>query len=435
MTEIKKNYDFAKKVLFPICRSITGNGINKTLALIKKKSKYLKIKKIKSNKKVFDWVVPPEWNIHDAYVEDCFGNKIISYKINNLHIVNFSMAVNKFVTKKELFKHLHYIKEIPNAIPYVTSYYKRNWGFCVTYNQYKKIKKNYKDREYFRVFIDSKHNSKGSLRYGELVLKGKSKKEILVSTYICHPSMANNELSGPIVSMSLINYFSKKKLSRSIRFLFIPETIGSITYIHKNYLRLKKNCIGGFNLTCIGDEKNHSCMFSKYKNSPSDFALIDAYKQLKINYKTYSFLERGSDERQFNSPGVDLGITSIFRSKYKEYREYHNSLDDFKFVTLNGIKGGFKVAKKSIEILLNSKIPKSKVICEPKLSKINLYSHISKQSYKSNKMNLSKKLLNFLQYSDGKNRLEEISKYINLSFVETKKIFKILKTKKLIDEI
>ena len=184
------------------------------------------------------------------------------------------------------------------------------------------------------------------------VSKGKSREEILITSYICHPSMANNELSGPIVSMSLINYFSKiKNLSKTLRFLFIPETIGSITYLSKNLSYLKANIIGGFNLSCIGDERQHSCMFSKYQNSPSDEAVIEAYKLLKIkNYKVYPFLKRGSDERQYNSPGIDLKISSIFRTKYGEYPEYHTSLDNFNLVTLKGCVGGFNVARKSIEI-------------------------------------------------------------------------------------
>ena len=216
------------------------------------------------------------------------------------------------------------------------------------------------------------------MNYGELVLQGKSKQEILVSTYICHPSMANNELSGPIVSMCLIDYFKKQKnLSKTIRFIFIPETIGSIGYIEKNLTHLKKNVVGGYNLSCIGDERQHSCMFTKYNNTTSDRALVEAYKKLKIKYKIYSFLKRGSDERQYNSPGVDLPIASIFRSKYGEYSEYHTSLDDFSLVTKKGIYGGFSVAKEAIKILLNKEIPKAKYLCEPQMGKRGLYSNLS----------------------------------------------------------
>ncbi|MDC3114740.1 DUF4910 domain-containing protein, partial [Candidatus Pelagibacter sp.] len=245
-----------------------------------------------------------------------------------------------------------------------------------------------------------------------------------------HPSMANNELSGPIVSMSLIDYFEKvKNLNKSLRFIFIPETIGSIAYIKKNFSKLKNNVIGGYNLSCIGDERNHSCMMSKYENSPSDEALIEAYKKLKIKrYKIYSFLKRGSDERQFNSPGIDLKITSIFRTKYGEFPEYHTSLDNFKLVTLKGVQGGFNVAKKSITILINKIIPKNKILCEPQMGKRGLYPTLSTKE----KKNMTKNYMNFLQYADSNNSIEKIAKKINLSLRLTKKIFLKLKSKNLV---
>ena len=230
--------------------------------------------------------------------------------------------------------------------------------------------------------------------------------------------MANNELSGPIVAMSLIKHFKKfKKLNKTIRFIFIPETIGSITYLSKNLNKLKSNVIGGYNLSCIGDERQHSCMLSKYENSPSDKALLEAYKKLKIKFKLYSFLKRGSDERQYNSPGIDLPITSIFRSKYGEYPEYHTSLDDFNLVTIKGVKGGFKVAKKAIEILLNNIIPKNKILCEPQMGKRGLYPNLSTKSGSKK----SKIYMNFLQYADGKNDLKFIAKKIKINLRSAKK--------------
>ena len=241
--------------------------------------------------------------------------------------------------------------------------------------------------------------------------------------------MANNELSGIMVAMGLINYFKKKKLKKTIRFIFIPETIGSIVYLSKNLDQLKNNVIGGYNLSCIGDERKHSCMFSKYQNSPSDKSIIEAYKKLKIkNYKIYSFLKRGSDERQYNSPGIDLPISSIFRSKYGEYPEYHTSLDNFKLVTLKGVTGGFKVAKTAIEILLNKTIPKNKILCEPQMGVRGLYPTLSTKKNNINKENY----MNFLQYSDGKNTIEEISQKIKLNIRETKIVYRVLKDKKLV---
>ena len=423
-----KYYSLAKKKLFPICRSITGDGIRSSLKIIKKKFPDLKITEKKSNTRVFDWKIPPEWNIKDAYVKDKYNKKIINFKKNNLHIVSYSIAVDKFISKKELLKRIHTIPKYPNAIPYVTSYYKKNWGFCSTYSQKKNITNSYKDDDKFKVVIDSSHKKEGSLTYGELTIKGKLQQVILISTYLCHPSMANNELSGPIVSLALIEYFQKKLPDKTLKFIFIPETIGSITYLNKNLNLLKKRMIGGFNLSCIGDEKNHSCMLSKYGKSKSDKALLRAYKKLRIKYKLYSYLERGSDERQYNSPGIDLGVSSIFRSKYNTFNEYHTSHDNFKLVTKKGIYGGYKVAKTAIEILLKMQIPKNLILCEPQMSKKNLYHSLSNNKIKQN----TKNIMNFLQFADGSNELKEISKYIKCNLAETKKIYDILLKKRLI---
>ena len=426
---IKKYYNIAKTKLFPITRSLTGDGVKKTLNIIQKEFPKLQIKRFKSGAKFFDWKIPEEWNIKDAYVIDKYNNKIIDFKKSNLHLVGYSIPIKKKITKKELFKNLYFLKKQPNAIPFVTSYYKKRWGFCISYNEYKIFDKRYSLKDKFEVVINSSLNKKGILNYGELILKGKSKKEILISTYICHPSMANNELSGPIVSMGLINYFKNKILNKTLRFIFIPETIGSISYLSKNIKHLKENVIGGYNLSCIGDERQHSCMFSKYQNSPSDEAVIDAYKLLNINnYKVYPFLKRGSDERQYNSPGIDLKISSIFRTKYVEYPEYHTSLDNFDLVTLKGCTGGYNVARKSIEILLNRIYPKYKIMCEPQMGKRGLYSSLSSK----NKNDSTKSYMDFLQYADGTNSLKKISKLIELDLRQVKKIYSILLKNKLI---
>ncbi len=424
-------YNFAKKELFQICRSITGPGIRNSLHLIKKKIPQLKIKSIKSGTKVYDWKIPKEWIIKDAYIIDENDNILINFKDNNLHLVGYSEPVNKIITLKDLLKRIHTIKKQPKAIPYITSYYKNYWGFCMSHNFKKEILKKYKLSSKFKVIIDSGFKYNGELNYGEIYIKGKSKKEILISTYLCHPSMANNELSGPIVSMTLIKYFQKfKKLNKTLRFIFIPETIGSIAFISKNYNYLKKNLIGGFNLTCIGDERVHSCMLTKNENTVVDESLLEAYKKLRIrNYKIHSFLKRGSDERQYNSPGIDFNIASIFRSKYGEYPEYHTSLDDFKVVTLKGLSGGYKVSKEAIKILLGKIIPKNKILCEPNMGKRNLYPTLSTHY----KKNYSIKMMDLLQYSDGKTSLETISKKIKLDFKKTNKTYLKLKRNKLLD--
>ena len=429
--KIRHYYNLAKNILFPICRSITGKGTVKTLKIIKKEFPKLKIKHIPTGKKVFDWKIPMEWVINDAYIIDKNEKKIIEFKKNNLHLVGYSQSINKKIQLKDLLKKIYTVPQLPKAIPYHHSYYKKNWGFCTTHEHKKKLIKNYNQNDLFKVVINSKLK-KGRLSYGELVIKGRSKQEILISTYVCHPSMANNELSGPIVSMSLINYFQNKSNLKTLRFIFIPETIGSIAYLSKNFKIMKEKLIGGFLLSCIGDDRAHSCMLTKYGGSQSDKALLEVYKQKKIKFKTYPFLLRGSDERQFNSPGIDLPITSIFRSSYNGYKEYHTSLDDFKLVTLKGIKGGFEVAKKAIDNLQKRIIPISTHLCEPMLSKRKLHEGKITGFYNRKDINNTLNLLHFLQYSDGNNNLKDISKYIKLKYSSTLQIYKILKKNKLI---
>ena len=429
------NYYFklAKEKLFKLNRSITGNGTLKTLKVIKKEFPDLKIKKIRCGTKVFDWKVPPEWNVNNAYIEDKNLKKILDFRNNNLHLVGYSKRVKKTLAKNELIKKFHYLKNQPTAIPYVTSYYKRDWGFCLSYNKLLKIKKIYSNKDKFKILIDSKFNKDGNLNYGEILIGKKNKQEILISTYICHPSMANNELSGPIISMALIKYFKKKenRLNKNLRFIFIPETIGSISYIYKNLKLLKTKIIGGYNLSCLGNEGCYSIMMSKYKNSPSDFALIEALKKLKkLKIKEYPYTERGSDERQFNSPGVNLGITSIFRKKYFEYPEYHTSLDNFDFITSKGIKESFDLVKKTISILDKKIIPKTNIICEPFMTKRNLYPTLSRKKNLSAFLN---NCMDLLQYSDGKNTLEKISEITKIKKNKLFYIYKFLRKKKLLN--
>ena len=425
-----KYYNFAKNELFPICRSITGKGTEQTLKKIQRFFPKLKIYKIKSGTKIFDWKIPDEWNIKNAYVIDKYQNKIIDFKKNNLHIVGYSKPMKKRLTKKELLNKIYSLPAQSDAIPYVTSYYKKDWGFCTTDIVRKLIVKNYSKNDKFDVLIDTSFKKNGYLQYGEYFIKGKTSKEIIISTYICHPSMANNELSGPIVSMSLMDYFSKlPKPNKSLRFVFIPETIGSLAFLNNNLKKLKKNFLAGFNLTCIGDERMYSCMLSKYEDSISDDAIIKAYKKLKLKFKKYSFLKRASDERQYNSPGIDLPFTSVFRSKYHEYPEYHTSKDDFKIVTKKGIKGSFKLLKLAIKIIQQNIYPITKVLGEPMLSKRGLYSTISlKNSWKS-----SRSYLDVLQFSDGKNNLDKISELSKIDVKKLKKVIKILNNYNLID--
>ena len=417
--------------LFPICRSITGNGVRQTLAIIKKQLPKLKITEVKSGTKVFDWTIPPEWNIKDAFVKDQIGKKIIDFKKNNLHIVNYSIPIKRKINKKELFEHLHTSKKLKNAIPYVTSYYRKYWGFCITYNEKRKLEKKFKKlsskKNYFQIEINSSINKKGSLTYGEFFVPGRSKKEILISTYICHPSMANNELSEPLVATALAKKFSKEKNEFGLRFIFVPETIGAVAYIKKNLKDLKKNVFAGYSITRIGDERTYSFLPTKYENTISDRVALKAFKDLNLKYDRYNFFShRGSDERQFNSPGVDIPMACVMRSR--SYPEYHTSFDNFKLVTKKGLEGGFKLMENIIFILMNNYKPKAKYLCEPQMGKRNLYSMWGQDK----SWNYSKYLMNFLQYSDGKKDLIDISEIMKIDFTKTLEIYKTLKKNKLL---
>ena len=304
-------YDWASD-LFPINRSLTGNGVRQTLQYIKNIIPELEVIEVPSGAKCFDWVIPQEWNCNDGYIIDPDGNKICDFKINNLHVVGYSTSIDKEIELEELIDHLYYLEEQPTAIPYITSYYSPRWGFCLSFNEFKKLKKGT-----YKVKINSKLND-GYLTYGEILLTGESEKEIFLSTYICHPSMANNELSGPVVTTALVNFIKSLKGKKySYRIVFIPETIGSITYISRNIDKMKKNIIAGFNITTIGDDRGYSYIPSRYGNTLSD--KVSKHVLQDVDYVEYSYLERGSDERQYCSPGVDLPIATICRTKSVSY--------------------------------------------------------------------------------------------------------------------
>jgi aminopeptidase-like protein len=351
-------HDFAKR-LWPINRSITGEGVRETLRIIKEEVPDLEITEVPSGTRVFDWEIPKEWRVKQAYIITPSGKKICDFNSNNLHLVGYSCPINIRLNLSDLQEHLHSLPNQPNAIPYITSYYKERWGFCLTHEERQILE----DGEY-EVFIDSQHFD-GSLTYGELFVKGDSSKEVFISTYICHPSMANNELSGPCVSTFLAKQIKiLKHLRYSYRFVFIPETIGSITYLSRNIDHLKRNVFAGFNVSCVGDNRDYSYLPSRHGETISDRVAQHVLSHICPTYKRYTWCDRGSDERQYCSPGVDLPIASIMRTKYGEYDEYHTSLDDLtKVVTSEGLDGGYHALWKAIEALEKNCFPKIAVLC------------------------------------------------------------------------
>ena len=418
-------YSLCKKIQ-PIYRSITGTGNSKTLKIFKTINPKLKILYFKSGKKVFDWKIPKVWSIKEAWIKSVkTNNKIISFKENFLSVMGYSQPVNKVISNKELKKKIYSLKLQPNATPYVTSYYKKDWAFCMPENNKKKLRENF-----YKIFINSKFYN-GILPVGEIYLPGQSKKEILLTTYICHPQMASNELSSPSILIYLSKWIERiKKRKYSYRILFSSETIGTISYIHDKLNLLKKNVIGGYVLTCLGDGKTYSYLKSKSENSLSDKIALQVMKTKK-NKKIYRWLQRGSDERQFNSPGVELDLGSFMRSKYETFKEYHSSEDSLgKFVTKKTLDQSFKLLTEVILKFENSIIPITKIICEPHLSKRNLYSHINIKGLNRKK---AQTILDFLSYSNGKFLLEEIANKINISYSKALKLTLFLKRKNLIE--
>ncbi|TDO96979.1 DUF4910 domain-containing protein [Marinomonas balearica] len=404
--------------LFPICRSITGNGFRQSLGILKKHVPAMKVIEVPTGTKCFDWEVPKEWNIKDAYIVTPSGDKICDFKKSNLHIVGYSMPINKVVDYEELQKHLYSLPNQPDAIPYITSYYKERWGFCITQKEREQLTPG----EY-KIFIDSELKE-GALTYGELIIKGESDKEVFISSYLCHPSMANNELSGPVVATYLAKWISELKNRKyTYRIIVIPETIGSITYLSRNYRYMQRNVIAGFNVTCIGDDRSYSYLPSRQGDAISDRVALHVLKHMQPQFVSYSFLDRGSDERQYCSPGIDLPVCSIMRTKYGRYPEYHTSLDDLNLVTPEGLLGGYEVLKRAIECLEMDEILSSDVLCEPQLGKRGLYPTISTKSSGSQ----VKDMMNFLAYCDGSSSNFEIAEKINTPLWELRETIDKLK--------
>ncbi len=390
--------------LFPINRSLTGNGVRETLAILKEICPLMTIHEVPSGTQVFDWVIPNEWNIKDAYVIDPDGKKIIDFQKNNLHVVGYSVPVDKEIDLEELNKHLYSLENQPEAIPYITSYYFERWGFCLKHSERMGLKPGK-----YKVRIDSTLKP-GSLTYGEVIIPGETKEEIFLSTYVCHPSMANNELSGPCVTIYLAKWLQSLNRKYTYRIVFIPETIGSVTYISRHLEHLKKHVKAGFNLTCIGDDRVYSYLPTRAENTISDAIAKHVLKWIDKDFVSYSWHRRGSDERQYCSPGVDLPVVSIMRSKYGEYPEYHTSLDDLNLVTPEGLQGGYEAVRLSIEALEQNCYPRVKVLCEPQLGKRGLYPTISTKD-SADQVRL---MMGFITYSDGTNSLLEIAEKCNV---------------------
>lgn len=410
-------YKFAQ-VLFKIPRSLSGNGNRQTLREINKilKNK-LSIHEVASGTEAYDWSIPKEWNVNEAYILTPDGNKICDFNENRLHLVGYSTPQNLKLDFSELESHLHSIESQSNAIPYITSYYKEYWGFCLQDTLKKELKNKYENsKEKFEIVIDSSLKN-GSLSYGEIIIKGKSEKEIILSTYICHPQMANNETSGICVTTYLAKHLLEHDNYYTYRILFLPETIGAIYYLSRHLQAMQKNCIAGFVITCIGDNKGYSFIASQNADNLADRCTRHILHNNYKGYKEYSYLERGSDERQYCAPGIDLPFCTLSRTKFGEYEEYHTSLDNLDFISNEGLEGGYNFVMQIIEALEANKTYKNKILCEPQLGKYGLYPTLSTKD----SLNKIKDMRNFLMYCDGKRDLLEIAEICNFNMLEMNK--------------
>jgi aminopeptidase-like protein len=421
------------KRLFPITRSITGEGNRETLRILQEIAP-LEIKKYSSGEEVYDWTIPDEWTVRGAWIKDLDGNKLVDFEQSNIHLVSYSVPIHRKITFEELKKHLHTHPDLSDAIPYRTTYYKRDWGFSVTHKQYSILEN---VTGLLEVKVDSSFNCNGSLTIGELLIPGTSKEEILISTYICHPSLANDNLSGMIMTAFLARELMKiKNLTRSYRIVWVPETIGAIVYCAMNEEKIK-NIKSGLVVTTVGGPGKYSYKQSFNSEHSINLIIEEIFNKEKIDYKRYLFDIHGSDERQYSSQGFKINMASIHKDRYYEYPFYHTSLDNLDFVKAEYIEKTLQIHLKVLNKLNQENVYKStQRYGEIMLSKYNLYPKTG-GAITPKKLDISNLdlILWLLWMCDGYTGIYQIAKKLEVSINELDASLKLLIGKKLLEVV
>lgn len=392
--------------LYPICRSITGEGVRQTLAIMREKIP-LQIHEVATGTQVFDWAVPNEWNITDAYIKNASGKRVVDFRHSNLHVVSYSIPVRQTMSLSDLKLHLHSLPDHPDWIPYRTSYYKEDWGFCITHRQFETMGKGP-----YEVVIDSSLKN-GSLTYGEYFVPGDTTDEVLFFSHICHPSLCNDNLSGAALSTILAQFLTKQSLRYSYRFVFAPATIGSITWLSRNESNLSR-VKHGLVLSVIGDRGKLHYKRSRRGTAEIDRAVVHVLERSGKDYEILDFVPYGYDERQFCSPGINLPMGRLTRTPNGCYNEYHTSADDLSFVEREALTDSFDTCLRVINLLeQNFAYLNMNPKCEPQLGRRGLYrslgghQHIPNQEYA---------MLWVLNMSDGRHSLLDIAEQSGLDF-------------------
>jgi aminopeptidase-like protein len=392
--------------LYPICRSITGNGLRETLRLLQRDIS-LEMREVPTGTQVFDWTVPKEWNIRDAYVKNAKGERVIDFQKSNLHVVNYSVPVRQRMGLAKLKEHLFTLPAHPEWIPYRTSYYKESWGFCLTENQLATLK----DEEY-EVCIDATLEN-GHLTYGEYFLPGETRDEVLISCHACHPSLCNDNLSGIALAVSIARALQSAPRRYSYRFLFIPGTIGAITWLARNEDKIA-NIKHGLVLTGVGDARALHYKKSRKGTAEIDRAATHVLKHSGLRHEILEFSPYGYDERQYCSPGINLSVGRLSRTPHGTFPEYHTSADNLEFVHADKLAEALAVSLDILSLLeKNCTFVNLNPKCEPQLGKRGLYRMVGG----SNDAGVSEMaMLWVLNQSDGKNSLLDIAERSGMSF-------------------